>query len=85
VLVDLVKLKQYPGETLKQYLDRFKDARRKCWSRISEKEFVTIAQQDLEWELRKKFKRMEFKDIYELGVRASRYKSLFRELEKKRF
>jgi hypothetical protein len=46
-------------------------------------EFVTIAQQDLECELRKKFKIMEFKDIYELGVRASRFKSLFREVEKK--
>jgi len=54
-------------------------ARGKCWSRIPEKEFVTIAQQGLEWELRNKFKRMKFKDIYELGVRASRYDSLLRE------
>ena len=56
MLVDLVKLKQYPGKTGKQYLDRFIEARGKCCSRIPEKEFVTIAHEGLEWELREKFK-----------------------------
>jgi hypothetical protein len=38
----------------------------------------------LEWKLRNKFEEMEFNDIYELGVRASRYEILLRnEVEKK--
>lgn len=41
------------------------------------------AQQRLELELRKKFKRMKFKDIYELGVKASRYEKLMKEVERK--
>ena len=50
-------------------------ARAKYWARIPDKKFIMIAQQGLELELRKKFERMKFKDIYELGVRASRYES----------
>lgn len=34
MLVDLVKLKQNPREIVKQYLDRFKEAREKYWSSI---------------------------------------------------
>jgi len=79
VLTNLVKLKQYPIETLKQYLDIFMEARGKYWFRIHEKKFIMITQQGLEWELRKKFARMKFKYIYELGARVSRYKSLLRE------
>jgi len=41
------------------------------------------AQQRLELELRKKFERMKFKDIYELGVKASRYEKLMKEVERK--
>jgi len=42
-----------------------------------------IAQQGLGLELRKKFERIKFKDIYELGVRASRYEKLMKEVERK--
>lgn len=60
-------------------------AKGKCRSGIPKKDFVTIAQQGLEWELRNKFKGMKFKDIYEIGVRASRYESLLRkEIDKKK-
>jgi hypothetical protein len=42
-----------------------------------------IAQQGLGLELRKKFERIKFKDIYEFGVRASRYEKLMKEVERK--
>jgi hypothetical protein len=48
VLTDLVKLKQYPIETLKQYLDIFMEARGKYWFMIHEKKFIMITQQGLE-------------------------------------
>lgn len=37
VIDDLVKLKQYPGETIKQYLDRFMEIREQCQVKIPEK------------------------------------------------
>jgi hypothetical protein len=40
--------------------------------KIPEKEFIMIAQQCLELELRKKFEGTKFNDIYGLGIRASR-------------
>jgi hypothetical protein len=50
VFADLVKLKQYPGKTVKQYLDRFMQPRGKRWYRIPKKIFVIIAQQGLKWD-----------------------------------
>lgn len=40
------------------------EARAKCWARIPEMKFIMIAQQGLQLELRKKFERMKFKNIY---------------------
>lgn len=48
-------------------------------AKIPEKEFIMIAQQCLELELRKKFEGTKFNDIQELGIKASRYENLLKE------
>lgn len=45
---------------------------------------MAFAQQGLDFVLRKKFEDMVFSDLYELSVRASKYKGLLKEEREKR-
>ena len=53
---------------------------------IPEIEFVKMATGSMNFELRKKFEGMEFRDLYELATMAARYKKiLLDEQEMKKF
>lgn len=56
-----------------------KRARNKCHITLPEQEFVRLAQSGLDFELLKKIEGMEFRDLYELSTRVTRYKYLLKE------
>lgn len=58
---------------------RFKRAKSRCLSGPPKVEFVKLAQDRLDFELRKKFEGMTFFDLFELSERATRYKNILRE------
>ncbi|GKU89515.1 hypothetical protein SLEP1_g3644 [Rubroshorea leprosula] len=69
-MADLSRLIQRPGESSKNYLMRFRKAKMKCHVALPEQEFVKLAQNGLDIELRKKFEGMEFKDFFELSYKV---------------
>ncbi|GKU93239.1 hypothetical protein SLEP1_g6847 [Rubroshorea leprosula] len=78
-MADLSRLVQRPEETSKAFLARFRKARLKCRVALPEQEFVKLAQNGLDIELRKKFEGMEFRDFFELSYKVARYENLLRE------
>ena len=46
---------------------------------LPEPEFIKLAQNDLEFRLRKKFDAIKFRDLVELTARVSRYEALLEE------
>lgn len=84
LMADLARLKQQPREMTKQFIMRFKQAKIKCFSGLSEVEFIKLAQDGLDYELRKKFERMTFLDLFELSKRATHYESVLKEENQQR-
>ncbi|GKV39528.1 hypothetical protein SLEP1_g47286 [Rubroshorea leprosula] len=78
-MADLSRMVQRPGETSEAFLARFRKARLKCRVALPEQEFVKLAQNVLDIELRKKFEGMEFRDFFELSYKVARYENLLRE------
>ncbi|GKV02846.1 hypothetical protein SLEP1_g15232 [Rubroshorea leprosula] len=78
-MADLSRLVQRPGETSEAFLARFRKARLKRRVALPEQEFVKLAQNGLDIELRKKFEGMEFRDFFELSYKVARYENLLRE------
>ncbi|GKV28866.1 hypothetical protein SLEP1_g37855 [Rubroshorea leprosula] len=78
-MADLSRLVQRPGETSEAFLAKFQKARLKCRVALPEQEFVKLAQNGLDIELRKKFEGMEFRDFFELSYKVARYENLLRE------
>ncbi|GKV50945.1 hypothetical protein SLEP1_g57622, partial [Rubroshorea leprosula] len=78
-MADLSRLTQRPGESSENYLMWFRKARMKCHVALLEQEFVKLAQNGLDIELRKKFEGMEFRDFFELSYKVARYENLLRE------
>ncbi|GKV02584.1 hypothetical protein SLEP1_g15006 [Rubroshorea leprosula] len=78
-MVDLSRLAQKPGESSEAFLARFRRARLKCRVALPEEEFVKLAQNGLDIELRKKFEGMKFRDFYELSYKVARYENLLKE------
>ena len=78
-MADLARLSQRPDEKVAQFIARFKRARNKCRIVLPELEFVRLAQNGLEFRLRKKFDSTEFQDLVELTYKVSRYESLLEE------
>ncbi|GKV34366.1 hypothetical protein SLEP1_g42743 [Rubroshorea leprosula] len=78
-MADLSRLGQKPGESSEAFLARFRRARLKYRVALPEQEFVKLAQNGLDIELRKKFERMEFRDFYELSYKVARYENLLKE------
>ncbi|GKV50000.1 hypothetical protein SLEP1_g56718 [Rubroshorea leprosula] len=78
-MADLSRLAQKPGESSEAFLARFRRARLKCRVALPEQEFVKLAQNGLDIELRKKFEGMEFRDFYELSYKVARYENLLKE------
>ncbi|OMO82013.1 Retrotransposon gag protein [Corchorus capsularis] len=78
-LLDLSRLSQKKGESAEDYLARFKKLRNRCCIALPEKEFVRLAQNDLDIELRKKFEGVEFRDYFDMSTKVARYENLLRE------
>ncbi|XP_024171894.1 uncharacterized protein LOC112177886 [Rosa chinensis] len=76
---DLAKMYQAAHESAQDFLDRFKAARNKCRVNLGELEFVRIAQQGLNYELRKKYEGVDIRDIFELTTSVDRYEAIIRE------
>ncbi|OMO99378.1 reverse transcriptase [Corchorus capsularis] len=78
-MVDLSRLSQRKGESAEDYIARFKKMRNRCRIALPEQEFVRLAQNGLDLELRKKFEGMEFRDYYEMSTKVARYERLLHE------
>ena len=78
-MVDLSKFKQRQGESAEQYIDRFKKAKNRCHVYMPKIEKIRLAQNGLDFELRKKFEGMMFRDLFELSSRATSYEAILRE------
>lgn len=62
-----------------QFIMQFKQAKSKCFSGLSEVEFVKLARDGLNFELRKNSERMTFFDLFKLSARAAWYENILRE------
>ena len=78
-MADLARLKQKPDESLEQFIMRFKRIRTRCLTTLLEVEYVKIAINGLNFELRKKFEGITFINLFELSERASRFEGLLKE------
>ena len=58
---------------------RFKKIRTQCHTNLPEVEYVKIAIDGLNFELRKKFEEITFIDLFELSERASKFEGLLKE------
>ena len=78
-MVDLSKFKQRQGESVEQYIDRFKKLKNRCHVYMPEIEIIRLAQNGLDYELRKKFEGMMYRDLFELSSRETSYEAILRE------
>ncbi|XP_024190631.1 uncharacterized protein LOC112194648 [Rosa chinensis] len=78
-IADLAKMSQEAHESAQDFLDRFKAARNKCRVNLGEQDFVWIAQQGLNYELRKKYEGVDIRGIFELTTSVARYEAIIRE------
>ncbi|OMO89508.1 Retrotransposon gag protein [Corchorus capsularis] len=81
---DLSRLYQRKGESAEDYLARFKKLRNRCHTPLLEAEFVHLAHNGLDLELRKKFEGVDFRDLYEMSTKVARYETLLREEAERR-
>lgn len=79
-MADLARLKQQPGESAEKFVARFRMAKSKCFVR----EFVKLAQNGLNFELRKRLQDREFTDLFQLVSCAAKYEQPLREEEQRR-
>ncbi|KAM0966826.1 uncharacterized protein LOC126609222 [Malus sylvestris] len=75
----LAKMTQASDESPMDYLTRFKSARNWCRVPLSEVKFVKLALNGLDVEYKKKFLRVNFRDMYELAQHVEQYNHLLRE------
>ncbi|XP_073017837.1 uncharacterized protein [Primulina eburnea] len=68
-IAELSRVIQKPGESANDFICKFKKVRSRCRVFLPESEYVKMAQQGLDFELRKKFQGMEFCDFYELAAK----------------
>ena len=78
-MVDLSKFKQRQGESVEQYIDRFKKVKTRYHVYMPEIKVIRLAQNGLDFELRKKFDGMMFRDLFELSSRATSCEAILRE------
>lgn len=78
-IADLSRATQKKGETVDLFIARFKKMKNRCKVFLPEVEFVKMAQKGLDFELRKKFQGMEFRDFFELAAKVTEYEELLKE------
>ncbi|CAL9001520.1 unnamed protein product [Prunus brigantina] len=78
-VAELARMSQAADKSPRDYLQRFKTCRNWCRTNLPEREFVKMAEEGLEFEYRKKFQGIEFRDMHDLINKLDRYASLLRE------
>ncbi|BFG25202.1 hypothetical protein CerSpe_114760 [Prunus speciosa] len=78
-VAELARMSQTSDESPRDYLQRFKTCRNWCHTNLPEREFVKMAEEGLEFEYRKKFQGIEFRDMHDLTSKVDRYASLLKE------
>ncbi|XP_043694236.1 uncharacterized protein LOC122644944 [Telopea speciosissima] len=80
-VADLAKMCQFLDESVEKFVSRFKIARYKCLTMLSENEFTKMALGGLHFEVRKRFAGQKFTDLGQLVAQATSYELLLREEE----
>ncbi|XP_073051290.1 uncharacterized protein [Primulina eburnea] len=78
-IADLSRVTQKKGESVEYFIDMFKKIKNRCKVFQPETDFVKMAQKALDFELRKKFQGMEFRDFFEVAAKVAEYEELLRE------
>jgi len=76
---DLTRIQQKLGEPVEDYLKRFKNSRTKCHLNIPEIDFVSIAQDGLAIQFKKRFHGSRFRDFMELNDAVGKYEQILAE------
>ncbi|CAL9028627.1 unnamed protein product, partial [Prunus brigantina] len=71
-VAELARMSQATDESPRDYLQRFKTCRNWCRTSLPEREFVKMAEEGLEFEYRKKFQGIEFRDMHDLTNKVDR-------------
>ncbi len=74
-IVVLASYRQNAGETIEEYLNRFKTARNRCFVRMPEFEFefAKIAFNGLHFKIRDHFEDWHFANLFDLGIQVAQY------------
>ncbi|KAM1325318.1 hypothetical protein ACFX2H_046044 [Malus domestica] len=76
---DLVEVKQYEHESTEYFMMRFRRTRMRCQFPINHAQLLSIAQKALRLPLRKKFYDVQFNELQELVITATKYEKLLLE------
>ncbi|XP_075479341.1 uncharacterized protein LOC142520224 [Primulina tabacum] len=76
---DLSRVTQKKGESVISFIERFKRMKNRFKVFLPETEFVKMAKKGLDFELRKKFQGLDFRDFFDLAAKVAQYEELFRE------
>ena len=76
---DLVEVKQYEHESTEDFIMRFRKTRMRCQFPINHVQLIAIAQKALRLPLRKKFYDVQFNELQELVIAATKYEKLLLE------
>lgn len=83
-MANLSRLQQKPGELVEQYITKLKRIGNKFHILLPDYEFVKLAWSGPDFELRKKFEGMEFRDMSKLSTSVTQYELLLKkEVHKK--
>ncbi|KZV57405.1 hypothetical protein F511_35155 [Dorcoceras hygrometricum] len=78
-IADLSRISQNKGEFVDMFVDRIKKMKNRCKVLLQKGELVKMAQKRLDFELRKKFQWMEFKDFFEICSKVAEYEDFLKE------
>ncbi|XP_059623179.1 uncharacterized protein LOC132266344 [Cornus florida] len=78
-MTDLSRLYQLPGESVMSFLFRFRWAKFKYNLSLPPEEYVKMAMNGLEFELRNKFEGVQFHDLFDLAGKMAKYEELLRQ------
>ncbi|XP_059650755.1 uncharacterized protein LOC132296587, partial [Cornus florida] len=70
-LADLSRLSQLPSESVETFIARFRRARLRCCVPLPEQEYICLALNGLDFELRKRFEGVPFRDMYDLAEKGT--------------
>nr|CAD1820382.1 unnamed protein product [Ananas comosus var. bracteatus] len=72
------------GETVEEYLNRFKIAKIRCFMRMPESEFTKMILNGLYFKIKDYFEDKYFSNLFDLGVRIAQYEQFRKESENNR-